>query len=95
MSDVREKLCRNTDSLCGDLIKSFAKFLAENGIDGQTAFEVARQTVYGSAVMMDESGIHPSQLVDNVCSPGGTTIEGLLELKKNGFEKLLIEKAEE
>lgn len=94
MDEKKEALHENTAHLTKELIRSFSKFLCEKGIDEETSFEVARQTVFGSAVMMSESGIHPSQLIDNVCSPGGTTVEGLLELKKNGFEKILIEKAE-
>lgn len=93
MNETESILRQKTASLCEDLIKSYAKFLLENGIDEKTALEVARQTVFGSAVMMKQSGIHPSQLIDNVCSPGGTTVEGLLELKKNSFEKILIEES--
>ena len=92
MDELEQKLRESTTSLCEDLVKSFAVFLTQKGIDEKTAFEVARQTVYGSAVMLKDSGVHPCQLIDNVCSPGGTTVEGLLSLKKNGFEKILLEK---
>lgn len=91
MDEHEKNLRQKTAAACEAMIKSFAKFLAENGIDEKTAIEVARQTVYGSAVMLKNSGVHPCQLIDNVCSPGGTTVEGLLSLKKNGFEKILLE----
>ena len=42
--------------------------------------------VLGSAKMVLESDAHPQALIDRVCSPGGTTIEGLLSLQKDGFE---------
>lgn len=55
------------------------------GLDRATALELAAQTVLGSAKMMKESGMHPGQLKDMVCSPGGTTIEAVYALEKNGF----------
>lgn len=36
--------------------------------------------------MILESDEHPWQLIDNVCSPGGTTIEGVTSLQADGFE---------
>ena len=41
-----------------------------------------------------ESGEHPRKLVDAVCSPGGTTIEGVCALQENAFEAT-VEKAVE
>ena len=51
-----------------------------------TALEVAAQAVRGSADMILGSDIHPYELIDKVCSPGGTTIEGITALQENGFE---------
>ena len=92
MDNAKSSLKNSAAYLSGELVKSFAKFLCENGLDSQTSLEVARQTVFGSAVMMKNSAAHPCELIDRVCSPGGTTIEGLLSLKQNGFEKTLIER---
>lgn len=50
------------------------------------ALKIAAQTVYGSAKMILESDEHPYKLIDNVCSPGGTTIEGVISLQADGFE---------
>ena len=44
----------------------------------------------GSAKLVLESADHPSALRDRVCSPGGTTIEGVAELKERGFEAAVI-----
>ncbi|MCD7796319.1 MAG: pyrroline-5-carboxylate reductase [Clostridiales bacterium] len=58
----------------------------KNGMKKQDALKIAAQTVYGSAKMIMESGENPWQLIDNVCSPGGTTIEGVMSLQADRFE---------
>ncbi|MPN45582.1 Pyrroline-5-carboxylate reductase [bioreactor metagenome] len=40
--------------------------------------------------MLLESSEHPHSLIDKVCSPGGTTIEGILSLKADAFEGVLM-----
>lgn len=46
---------------------------------------MAAQAVIGSAKMVLETGKHPGQLKDEVCSPAGTTIEAVEMLEKRGF----------
>lgn len=70
-------------------IDSIARAAVKNGMDKKTALEIASQTVYGSAKMIMESDEHPWDLVDQVCSPGGTTIEGVLSLKQDGLESAI------
>jgi pyrroline-5-carboxylate reductase len=41
--------------------------------------------------MVLESAVHPQELIDRVCSPGGTTIEGIASLQRDGFEAALAE----
>lgn len=67
-------------------IDSLARAAVKNGMKKDEALRIAAQTVYGSAKMILESGEHPWKLVDNVCSPGGTTIEGVISLQADGFE---------
>ncbi len=61
------------------------------GMPKATALSVAADMVLGSAKMLKESGEHPAALADRVCSPGGTTIEGLHTLRFRGFESAVYE----
>ncbi len=67
-------------------IDALARAGVKNGLKKDDALMIAAQTVYGSAKMIMESDAHPWKLIDNVCSPGGTTIEGVTSLQADGFE---------
>ena len=60
------------------------------GLPAKTAQDIAAQMLLGSAKMMLESPLAVSELIRNVCSPAGTTIEGVCSLKETGFEKSVI-----
>ena len=55
------------------------------GLPKALALEIAAQTVSGSAAQVRESALHPCELADRVCSPGGTTIAGINALREHGF----------
>ena len=67
-------------------IDAMARAGVKNGMKKSDALKISAQTVLGSAKMILESDEHPWQLIDNVCSPGGTTIEGVTSLQADGFE---------
>ena len=67
-------------------INAMAETAVKNGMNKKDALQISAQTVLGSAKMILESEEHPWALVDQVCSPAGTTIEGVLSLQKDGFE---------
>lgn len=64
------------------------------GMPRKLAYEMAAQTVAGSARLLLASQKHPGELKDMVCSPGGTTIEAVRTLEKSGFRSALIEAME-
>ena len=55
------------------------------GLPRALALEIAAQMVLGSAAQVRESGLHPCELADRVCSPGGTTVAGVNALREHGF----------
>ena len=95
---IEEKLMDSVVPISGSspaYVFMFIEALADGGVkfglSRQQAYEMAAQTVLGSAKMVLETMEHPGVLKDQVCSPGGTTIEAVAELEKNGFRSAILE----
>ncbi|MCR4922769.1 MAG: pyrroline-5-carboxylate reductase [Lachnospiraceae bacterium] len=73
------------------MIEAMADAAVAEGLPRKTAYEMAAQAVYGSAKMVLETGKHPAELKDMVCSPAGTTIDAVAVLENMGFRSSLIE----
>lgn len=71
-------------------IEALADAAVRCGMPRSQAYTYAAQTVYGSAGMVLETGKNPAVLKDMVCSPAGTTIEGVAALEENGFRNAVI-----
>ena len=67
-------------------IEALANGAAKLGIAREKALYYASKMLRGSALMATDSGVDPSTLCKNVCSPGGATIEGVRVLEASGFK---------
>lgn len=72
------------------MIEAMADGAVLSGIPRNTAYKLAAQSIMGSAKLVLETGKHPAELKDMVCSPGGTTIEAVAELENKGFRSAII-----
>ena len=96
--EIEEKLMHAYTGISGSLpayVYMFMEALADGGvlcgIPRNKTYEIVAQTVAGSAKMLLETGKHPGQLKDEVCSPAGTTIEAVRVLENGNFRGNVIE----
>ena len=73
------------------MIEALADGGVAAGLPRAIASALALSTVLGTAVLLQQSELHPAQLKDRVTSPGGTTIAGIARLESAGFRSALIE----
>ena len=97
-SEVPERLMDTVGAVSGSspayvfmLIEAMADAAVLGGMPRKQAYDFAAQAVLGSAKLVLESGKHPGELKDMVCSPAGTTIEGVRILENNHFRGSVME----
>ena len=95
---VEERLFPVVTGLSGGgpaYVAMFIEALADagvlHGLKRDVAIKMAAKTVLRSATQLLETGIHPAVLKDMVCSPAGTTIEGVKALEDYSFRAGVIE----
>lgn len=81
---------------CGPAyVDLFVEALADGGVacglPRAQALEMAAQMTVGAARLILSSGSHPGPLKDAVCSPGGSTIQGVRTLEQGGFRSTVME----
>ena len=72
------------------IIEALAEAGVKVGLPRDTATQLAAQTVFGAGRMVLETGYHPALLKDEVTTPAGCTIDGILELEEGGLRVTLI-----
>ena len=71
-------------------IEALADSVVRCGMPRDKAYSFAAQAVKGAAEMVLQTGKHPGQLKDEVCSPAGTTIEAVAALEEYGFRNAIL-----
>lgn len=100
-SEVPEKLMDAVVGVSGSapayvflFIEAMADAAVAAGMPRKQAYDFAAQAVLGSAKMVLETGKHPGELKDMVCSPAGTTIEAVKVLEERGFRGIVMDAIE-
>lgn len=98
VEEVAEKLMDCVTAVSGSgpafvflFIEALADAAVKCGMPRAQAYTYAAQTVKGSASLVLETKTHPAVLKDSVCSPAGTTIDGVAALEENGFRNAVIQ----
>ena len=98
LDEISEKLIDAASGVsgCGPAWAcQFLEALADGGVacglPRNKALEYAAQMMLGTAKMVLESGQHPGALKDAVCSPGGSTIQGVRTLEQRGFRGAVMD----
>ena len=73
------------------MIEAMADAGVKEGLPRSIAYEMAAQTLLGSALMVLQTDTHPAALKDAVCSPAGTTIEAVEALEQKGFRAAIMD----
>lgn len=91
LMDVVVSVASSSPAYVFIFIEAMADAAVADGMPRAQAYEFAAQAVLGSAKMVLETGKHPGELKDMVCSPAGTTIEAVRVLEDKGMRSAVIE----
>ncbi|XP_014234162.1 pyrroline-5-carboxylate reductase 3 [Trichogramma pretiosum] len=99
--DIPESLMNSVGGLSGSgpayaymIIEALADGAVRKGVPRALANKCAAQVLVGAGRMVLETGKHPGQLKDEVCSPGGSTITGIHEMERGGVRASMMNAVE-
>ena len=72
-------------------VRGLSKGGVEAGLDPETSLALAIQTVRGAAKMLENNADDIDTMIDKVCSPGGSTIEGVKKLDEADMEQAVVD----
>ncbi len=73
------------------IIEALGDAAVQHGMPRLTAYQMVAEAMAGTALTHLKTNLHPGLMKDAVCSPGGTTIQGVAALEKNGLRHALIQ----
>lgn len=95
---IEEKLFSSFTALSGSAIATVFAFLnglalggVKEGLTYNQALDITKETTLGAIKLLQNSKVHPEELISRVCSPKGTTIESINLLESSGFKGILID----
>ena len=98
LSHLPEKLIDAGSAVSGSgpaFAAMFIEAMADGGVvcglPRAAAMEYAARTLIGTAELLLQTGDHPGKMKDAVCSPGGSTIQGVRALESGGFRAAVTE----
>ena len=89
--DVFAALCGSSPAYVFMMVEAMADAAVREGMPRAMSYTLAAQALMGSAKMLAELGQHPGALKDMVCSPGGSTIEGVRALEERGMRSAFFD----
>ena len=78
-------------AFCAMVIEALADAGVKYGVPRATAYKLASATLAGTGRMQLETGMHPGEIKDGVCSPAGSTIRGVEALEHAGLRAAMMD----
>jgi len=88
--DVATAISGSGPAYMAIIIDALARAGVQNGLTRHVAQQLAVQTMRGTARLIDATGMHPAQLIDDVSSPGGVTSAAIETLEESGLRSSLF-----